>query len=250
MCACFFFLFLPWLMYFFFLLRRLHALFYVWLSVYIEFFYPPPLQFSYACPLRTRKHRINVKLGVACTPRHNSHFFKKNMVGWRAHQASVVVRVAAKKPYPRVLFSRIMISRQICIIHFCKGVILHLLSQPRPQGFFLREKPWGRGCFYHWKLVVLMRVFMFIPSLWCGASTLLHEILISRHAYFGIPKKKNREIKVTRAILHCREHNMTRKSSELRDSHYINNQERTSLLSLERLQNHIFAVYFSFVQSL
>ena len=65
---------------------------------------------------------------------------------------------------------------------------------------------------------------MFIPSLWCGASTLLNEILISRHVYnfanFGI-QKKNREIKVTRAILQCREHNMTRKSSELRDSHAL-----------------------------
>ena len=69
---------------------------------------------------------------------------------------------------------------------------------------------------------------MFFPSLWCGASTLLHEILI---------------IKV------C-EHNVTRKLSELSDSHYINNQERTSLLSLKRLQNHIFAVYFFCVQSL
>ena len=177
------------------------------------------------------------------------------MVGWTAHQASVVVRVAAKKPYLRVLFSRIMISRLICIIHFRKGVILHLLSQPRPQGFSLKK--WVVApthfccCFYHWKLVVLMRVFMFIPSLWCGASTLLHEILISRHVYnfanFGI-QKKIAKLKWREQYWQCREHNMTRKSSELRDSHYVmNNQERTSLLSLKRLQNHIFAVYFSFV---
>ena len=67
-------------MYFFFLCDDYMHLFVYGLSVYNEFFYPPPppLQFSYACPLKTRKHRINVKLGVACTPRHNSHFLKKH----------------------------------------------------------------------------------------------------------------------------------------------------------------------------
>ena len=80
MCACFFFLFLPWLMYFFFLCDDcMHFFMYGYL--FTLNFFTPPLQFSYACPLMTRKHRINVKLGVACTPRHNSHFFKKNMVG-------------------------------------------------------------------------------------------------------------------------------------------------------------------------
>ena len=77
MCACFF-LFLPWLMYFFFLCDDCMHFFMYGLSVYIEFFYPPPLQFSYACPLMTRKLRINVKPGVACTPRDNSHFLKKH----------------------------------------------------------------------------------------------------------------------------------------------------------------------------
>ena len=52
---------------------------------------------------------------------------------------------------------------------------------------------------------------------------------------------KNQEMKVTRKL------------SELSDSHYVNNQERTSLLlTLKRLQNHIFYSMFIFfsVQSL
>ena len=46
---------------------------------------------------------------------------------------------------------------------------------------------------------------------------------------------------------------VTRKLSELSDSHYVNDQERTSLLlTLKRLQKHIFLlnVYFFSVQSL
>ena len=38
----------------------------------------------------------------------------------------------------------------------------------------------------------------------------------------------------------CRDHKMTRKLSELSESHYVNNHERTSLLTRKRLQNHIF----------
>ena len=40
----------------------------------------------------------------------------------------------------------------------------------------------------------------------------------------------------------CLEHNMPRKLS---DSHYVNNQERTNLLPLKRLQNHIFLLFWA-----
>lgn len=86
MCACFFFfLFSPQLMYFFSHCDDyMHIFMYGFISDWIYlfnlyFFTPPPLHFSYVCPLKTRKHRIlNVTPGAACRPPHNNHFLKKH----------------------------------------------------------------------------------------------------------------------------------------------------------------------------
>lgn len=69
MSACFFFSF-SLSSCIFFPLRRLHALFYAWI-ICSHCICLPPLPFTFLMS-------INVKLDLACAPRHNNHFLKKH----------------------------------------------------------------------------------------------------------------------------------------------------------------------------
>ena len=68
----------------------------------------------------------------------------------------------------------------------------------------------------------------------------MKEMKFSRHVNFAIQKKLRN---YSDANNECREHNMTRKLS---DSHYVYNQERTSLLPLKRLQITFFTFLMNF----
>ena len=62
----------------------------------------------------------------------------------------------------------------------------------------------------------------------------------SRHVNFANFANERKSRNLSDANNKCREHNMTRKLS---DSHYVNNQERTSLLQ-EILQEQVSIVIF------
>ena len=77
----------------------------------------------------------------------------------------------------------------------------------------------------------------------CFIIRLSTEFILQTNYSSETDSPSRRIIRLQYKFGQCREHNMTRKLS---DSHYVHNQERTSLLPLKCLQNHIFTFLRNF----